>query len=327
MSNFFQPNASGSSASASNLPFQIENAGLACSVATSALTIALKQLDGSSDPSINESKVVIGFRSATLTSAATDLVEITSALSVTIPSGATLGHRDGVAGYIYVYAVNNSGTVSLAVSSQPVNENQLQSVTAIGVGSDTYGTLYGTVLTSKPVRLLARLVSTQTTAGTWDAVPTEASMLSPGFQAYGPLITNWEAFTPTGAWSTNTTYTGMKRRVGDTLEVITKIVLSGAPTSAALTFTIPDSLTIDTTKLVAGTGVFPVGQLGILDSGTTNYAGIVSYGSTTTVIAKYFNDTSTEESPQSVTQAAPITFASGDEIWCRYSVPISGWSA
>lgn len=158
--------------------YQLTNVGIATSVASSALTITLKQADGSSDCT-SGSPCKVAFRSSTQSSGAINLRSITSSLSVTVPSTATLGHGSSLKGYIYVYLVDNSGTVSLAVASSHKDEKTLQSVTAISTSSDD-NTLYGTALTTKPVRLIAIMESTQTTAGTWDAVPTSVSLVTPG---------------------------------------------------------------------------------------------------------------------------------------------------
>lgn len=161
-------------------PYNLENIGLALSVGSSALTIALKQSDGSTDAT-GGAPVAVSMRDATATNGAYNKRTVTGALSLVIPSGATLGHVDGVEGFIYVYLGDNAGTLSLSATSVLKDEGSLQTVTAIGTGSDA-NLLYGTALTTKPVRLIVRMKSTQTTAGTWDAVPTEVSLAS--FQVF-----------------------------------------------------------------------------------------------------------------------------------------------
>jgi hypothetical protein len=108
------------------------------------------------------------------------LVQVTAATSVVISSGSTLGHVSAFDSWIYVYAVNNGGTVALAISTSPSwDEGVLQTTTAEGGAgaADSGTTLYSTaVLTSKAIRLVCRLRSNQTTAGTYAAVPTEVSL-------------------------------------------------------------------------------------------------------------------------------------------------------
>lgn len=158
---------------------ELSNLGLSCSVGSSALTIALKQSDGSTDPSSGSGAIKIGMRSSTLTSGAFNRRSVTSALSVVVSSGSTLGHANGTAQNIYVYAIDNAGTVELAVSSSLYKENQVISTTAEGGAgaADSNSTVYSTTARSNvPFRLIAVLVSTQTTAGTWAAVPTTVAV-------------------------------------------------------------------------------------------------------------------------------------------------------
>ena len=51
----------------------------------------------------------------------------------------------------------------------------------------------------------------------------------------GAAMTDWVAYTPTGSWITNTTYTGKWRRVGDSMEVQGLAICSGAPTAVIFT--------------------------------------------------------------------------------------------
>lgn len=158
--------------------YEISNMGLSTSVASNALTIALKQSDGSTDPSTGSSAVNVGFRSSTATSGALSYVSATSSVSITVPSGATLRHFSGADEYIYVYALNNSGTIELAVSSQLWDERSLQSTTAIDTSSDSVGLYSTTLRSSVPIRLLGRIKSNQTTAGTWASSMSEVSLAS-----------------------------------------------------------------------------------------------------------------------------------------------------
>lgn len=144
------------------------------------------------------------------------------------------------------------------------------------------------------------------------------------------IDTDWVSWTPTGSWSTNTTYSGKKRRVGDHAEYEVTISLSGAPTAANLTINLPSGEVIDTNKLTDTTaGLAHLGTGWILDSGTINYGlAQVSYNNTTSVLVRYSNASATATGTNllSVSNTAPMTFASGDKITLKFSVPISGWS-
>jgi hypothetical protein len=156
----------------------LQNISVTCSVAANALTIALKGHDGNDLSSTNRGYVT--FRNVTATSGTPSTVELSAAASLTISSGSTLGHTSAVESFIFVYLINNAGTVSLAASTTRFDEGTVQSTTAEGGAgaADSASTMYSaSALSSKAVRLIARLRSTQTTAGTWAAAPTEVSLV------------------------------------------------------------------------------------------------------------------------------------------------------
>jgi hypothetical protein len=171
---------SGSLAFLSTNSLDILNAGLAASVGSSALTVSLKGADGN-DPSATN-PVYITFRNATLTTGTPVTRAVTGALSVVVSSGSTLGHASGsVTQYVYVYAIDNAGTVELAVSGQKISdEGGVISTTAEGgAGAADSGTvLYSTTARSNVAcRLIGRLTSTQATAGTWATAISEITGL------------------------------------------------------------------------------------------------------------------------------------------------------
>lgn len=155
--------------------YEISNLGLATSVGSSALTIAVKQADGSTDPSTGASAVKVGMRSSTLTSGAYNQRSITSALSLVISSGSTLGQASGQPSNIYVYLIDNAGTLELAASSTRYPEMGVISTTAEGGAgaADSRTVVYSTTARSNvPYRLIAVITNTQTTAGTWASAGT-----------------------------------------------------------------------------------------------------------------------------------------------------------
>lgn len=155
------------SGAAGNEPSLLDNIGSSTSVGSSALTINLKQADGSTDPTA-PSPDRISFRSSTAATGGYNIRSVTAALSIVIPSGATLGHADGADAFVYVYALDNAGTVELAVSSAVKDESSLQTSLTIGTGSDDDDFYSTTGRSNVPIRLLLRLKSNQVTAGTWD---------------------------------------------------------------------------------------------------------------------------------------------------------------
>lgn len=145
------------------------NLGMSASLAGNALTIALKSAGGS-DPSSSD-PVKIPFRNSTATTGTPVVRSVTGSLSVTVSSGSTLGTISGLQSDVFVYAIDNAGTVELAVSRHGFwDEGALQSTTAEGGagGADSNAVMYSTTARSNiAVRLIGRIRSTQTTAGTW----------------------------------------------------------------------------------------------------------------------------------------------------------------
>lgn len=188
------------SQSAPSAQYQLTNYSFTVSASAGALTIALKDAAGN-DPSAG-SPVTIGFRGATAASGVYNSRTVTSALSVVVPSGATLGlAATPTAGgnSVFVYAVDNAGTVSLAVSTAYQDTSGLLTVSTLDTSSDDSG-LYGTSLATKPVRLLGRLTWTSAPNGTWVA-PDTVALVIPG-QSLLPDTTATATSSGLVSWST-----------------------------------------------------------------------------------------------------------------------------
>ncbi len=173
-------------------------------------------------------------------------------------------------------------------------------------------------------RLLFHVSSTSASAYT---LKFDNISVGPQSIATGTPVTDWVAYTPTGAWSSNTTYTGFWRRVGDTLDLDLKVAVTGAPTSASLTVNLPSGLVIDTAKITDVNAAIAAwtSTVNIRDAGTDNFEGTVRYNSTTSIaILKDDGDGTVS----AVTQAAPMTFANGDFVSIKVSgIAVSGWSS
>lgn len=171
--------ANGSGGGSSSTSSQeISNLGIATSTSAGARTIALKQSDGSTDPAAGTGAVNIGIRSSTATSGSYAQRSVTGALSVVIPSATTIGTASGVSEFLYVYAIDNAGTVELAVSvGSFIDQGTRVSTTAISGGA-TRGVLYSTTArTNVGARLIGRINVTETVAGVWAASPTLVSVM------------------------------------------------------------------------------------------------------------------------------------------------------
>ena len=147
-------------------------------------------------------------------------------------------------------------------------------------------------------------------------------VIGPQVVPLGAPVTDWVSYTPTGSWSTNTTYTGRWRRVGDSMQVSINLALSGAPTAADLSVDLPSGYVIDTAKI------------GDVNFGTTGYGTLLDGGTRQYVVSMSYRDTDslyvihTESGNAGFVNATnPITFANSDEIVLTATVPIVGWSS
>jgi hypothetical protein len=138
---------------------------ITASVAGNALTVTLNP-------------TTLDFRSATLGSGTVNTRTVSSAISVTVSSGSTLGTINNTASRIVVLAIDNAGTVELAVvniaGGNQLDETNLISTTAEGGAgaADSNNVIYSTTARSNVAyRVVGFVESTQTTAGTWAAAP------------------------------------------------------------------------------------------------------------------------------------------------------------
>lgn len=137
---------------------------VAASVAANALTLTL-------NPG------VLDFRSATLTSGVPNTRPVQASISLTVPSGATLGTANATQARLVLVAIDNAGTVELAVANLSgginLDETTLISTTAISAGATAANVIYSTTArTNVPFRVVGFVDITQATAGTWATAPT-----------------------------------------------------------------------------------------------------------------------------------------------------------
>lgn len=157
---------------------EITNLSLVTSVGASALTIAVKTQAGNNASSTDP--INVAMRSSTLASGAYLNRSLTSSLSLVVSSGSTLGQADAQAAVIYVYLIDNAGTLELAVSRKLFSEDTLVSTTAEGgAGAADSGTvMYSTAARSTVAcRLIGYILNTQSTAGTWASAGTQVQLL------------------------------------------------------------------------------------------------------------------------------------------------------
>ena len=136
---------------------------------------------------------------------------------------------------------------------------------------------------------------------------------------------NWVAFTPTGTWTGNTTYTGFWRRIGDTMEVVCSVKTTGAPTpDTGLLVQLPNNLTIDTTKLANNTpvNVFPLGVCSIYNAARI-IGGVVTVGSSQKVQPQFLE---IDAVANAISASQPVVFANAYNVNLKFAVPILEWA-
>ena len=152
----------------SNIPY-IELASVSASVGSNALTVTLNPC-------------TLDFRSSTLTSGTVLTRLVPAAISVTVSNGSTLGSVSGVESRLAIIAIDNAGTVELAVVNAlgygAFDERVLINTTAEGgVGAaDSASVIYSTsARTSVAFRVVGYVSSTQATAGAWATAPSNVN--------------------------------------------------------------------------------------------------------------------------------------------------------
>jgi hypothetical protein len=148
----------------SNIPYK-QIPTITATVATNILTLGLNPCS-------------LDFRSSTASSGVTTTRNVTASISMTVSNGSTLGTSSGVLSRFAVLAIDNAGTVELAVVNantyKILDERVLISTTAEGgTGTADSGTvIYSTTArTSVPFRIVGYVESTQATAGAYATSP------------------------------------------------------------------------------------------------------------------------------------------------------------
>lgn len=131
---------------------------ITCTQASGALTFGLNP-------------TALDFRSATLTTGVPNTRPVPSALSIVAPSGATLGAVTTVSAEIILLAIDNAGTVELAVinlsGGNDLSETGMISTTAISASSTAANVAYSTTArTGVPYRVVGAITAVNT-AGAW----------------------------------------------------------------------------------------------------------------------------------------------------------------
>lgn len=191
------------------------NGTIDAAAAANAITFTY-ETQASATPSTTD-PVSVTRRHQTISTGSTHTVNQTGAVSLVLPSGATLGCASSEVVRIHVGLIRNAGsalelacwTAAVAASTnvKTFRPDELVTTTAIGTGSDSAQTMYSTsARTSQPLVYLGFIEATSgATAGQWASVDKivnwEPGVPLPGDIVQGPLRTD------TGTVATGTTVT------------------------------------------------------------------------------------------------------------------------
>jgi len=216
------------------------------SVAANALTVTLNATS-------------LDFRSATLGDGTVNTRTIASPISMTVSSGSTLGTISATASRLVLIAIDNAGTIELAIvnlsGGNNLDETTLISTTAEGGAgaADSESIIYSTSARSNvPFRVVGFIDITEATAGTWVTAPSTIQGI--GGQALAAMSSlgygqTWQDVT--GSRASGTTYTN------STGNPIIVAVEAGSAVTLS-TFTING--VASTKYLVGGSYVIPPGN-------------------------------------------------------------------
>lgn len=210
--------------------------------------------------------------------------------------------------------VTDSGVANRGICTARYN----QAASTIGLVLETTATNTMTAVSdtspvalalSDSVRLMFSLPVTNGSAGT----------VAHGIGSSLTTYAQWSGFTPTGAWTTAVTYTGMIRQVGDTIDVQVRLSFSGATDATSLTIDTPSGYTLDATKLVTGAML----GTGIVVNGGTDERGLLSITGT----ASPYNPSVVSTSPNTmaaVTRTVPLNaIGNTDSMQFVFRLPVS----
>jgi hypothetical protein len=209
---------------------------------------------------------------------------------------------------VFLYDVTNS----VLITPQP---------SALQPGTATFGASFLTTA-STSYRLIVHVASTSSSAYT---LKLDSVIVGPGSLVQGAAVDNWKTYSGTIAWTTSpTTNTGRWRRVGDSMEIRYRVVLSGA-ISAAIEFPLPSGFTRDNSKQTdTGNGGDVFGVARGYNASTGNfYVGSVTGGSTTSRVSVRAAGSTAWNGSVPFGEA----YDSGDEVSGVFTVPIAEWSS
>jgi hypothetical protein len=227
------------------------------------------------------------------------------------------------------FAVNSQSQSDYRVEMWETDQSDYSSQTEIPLSTDSSGDSYipegqsvyqTTFDTSTDKFLELRIIHNGTSSGTIDFSDV---VVGPGTQPQGAIVTAWQSFTPPSDPSTFTTSSksGYWRRVGDSIEVRTYWVLNSV-VSGTIVFLaddiLPNNLTFGTALTRDSVGTWEADDASAAAT-ADDFAGTVQFTSSGLALI-------TGNGQDAVDATAPFTWASGDTLAVRFSVPIAEWA-
>lgn len=180
--------------------------------AGNAVTYAVKALSGN-DPSPNE-PVTFTFQSVGAASlSALTVRQVTSALSITVPSGQALGTSNGVAFRLWLIAIDTGSSVVLGVVNCVSGGSVIALMDGVQYSSTAIATAPSAQVIYSAAAQAAKIItpigyvdydSGMAAAGTWNAFPSRIIAYAPGMRRPGEP-TGVQAISQTGVSATGTT--------------------------------------------------------------------------------------------------------------------------
>ena len=243
---------------------------ITASAASSALTVTLNP-------------TVLDFRATPLTSGTVNTRTVSAAISMVVSSGSTLGTVSATQSRIVVIALDNAGTIELAVvnisGGNNLDETTLISTTAEGGAgaADSATVVYSTTArTSLPFRVVGYVESTQATAGTWATAP--STIQGYGGQALAAMSSlgygqTWQNVTASRAFGT-TYYNTTGKPI--------QVAINHQNATAALGILTVGGVIVSQSYMLASTGSMQICNTVVPPS--TSYVASVGAGTATAIV-------------------------------------------
>lgn len=216
---------------------------------------------------------------------------------------------------VYILDVTNSTLISPSLVNMPVGGKGVYRASFVATSSTQY-------------RLYVHQATTSTTAY---ALEIDQVVLGPAQNYSGPVVAG--PFSGTASWTNitvgNGTSTYRYQRVGNAMQFSARFTFgSTSSITGGVAFTIPESLTLDTTAgNFASDTNYTFGFVSVRDAGTGSFTGRLVYLSPTSLSVRVTNSAGTYENPVvDVSTTVPMTWATGDELVVTGEVPISQWA-